>query len=140
MMIPIEFFPPLNASLNGAASVFLFLGWRAIRKKNVTLHRTCMMSALAISAVFLASYLTYHFNATAMTPYQGPDVLRPVYYFILATHIPLAGVVVPACLIAVFRALKNDLVGHKKIVRWLWPVWMYVSVTGVLIYLMLYQL
>lgn len=99
-----------------------------------------MTAALAASTVFLACYVVYHVNSQVVTRYAGPPQYKNLYYFILLTHIPLAVVVVPAALAAVWQAVKGNLEKHRKITRWLWPVWMYVSVTGVLIYVMLYHL
>ena len=130
--------PTLNAALNATAGVFLLLGWMAIKRGgDRTAHIRWMVAALVTSTVFLASYFLYHY-AHGSTAYQGEGWLRVVYFFILITHIPLAGLVVPFCLVAVWHAIRGNLDRHVRIVRWLWPVWMYVSVTGVLIYLMLH--
>lgn len=130
--------PTLNAALNATAGVFLILGLIAIKSKNPTRHAQMMITALAVSVIFLCSYLYYHFNVRLVTRYQGQGILRPIYFFILFTHIPLAGVVAPVSLVAIWFAMRKKFETHKKITRWLWPVWMYVSVTGVLVYLMLY--
>jgi len=131
--------PTLNASLNALAAVFLFLGGRAIKFKNKETHKKYMIAALISSVLFLTSYLIYHYQTHGMvTKYQGEGILRFVYYFILCTHIPLAGIIVPFCIAAVYHAIKQNYLKHIKITKWLLPVWMYVSVTGVLIYLMLY--
>lgn len=130
--------PLLNASLNGLAGVFLTLGWRAIKRGDQKIHQKFMMAALCSSALFLCSYITYHALIHGVTKYQGQGILRPIYFLILGTHTPLAIIIVPFSLIAVRHALRNDFVKHTRITRWLLPVWMYVSVTGVLIYLMLY--
>lgn len=133
--------PAVNASLNGLATVFLFAGWWAIKvKHNAALHRALMGAALVSSAAFLSCYLYYHYNAGAMTKFEKEGVIRLVYFAILITHIPLAVAMVPFILAAVWFALKGQFDKHKKLVKWVWPVWMYVSVTGVLIYVMLYQL
>lgn len=137
--------PALNAVLNGTATVLLVLGWRAVRRGDPRMHRRFMLAALALSTVFLASYLTYHSVRVSETG-QGHTVfphtgwIRGVYYTILLTHIPLAALVVPACLVAVYQAVRGRYDRHKRITRWLWPVWLYVSVTGVFIYLLLYHL
>lgn len=131
-------FPTINASLNALAGVFLLLGWLAIRAKDREKHRRYMMAALACSALFLVSYLTYHLTSHMITRYQGQGIWRGIYFFILGTHTPLAAAIVPFCLIAVRHALRGEFEKHTKITRWLLPVWGYVSVTGVLIYLMLY--
>ena len=130
--------PALNASLNGLAGIFLFLGWRAIKEKNRTLHKWMMICAFVSSTLFLCSYLTYHFLIHGVTQYKGQGFLRGLYFFILSTHTPLAVIIVPFSLRALWHAYKQNFQKHVKITRWLLPVWMYVSVTGVLIYLMLY--
>lgn len=138
--MPIEQFPAINASLNFLATVFLLAGWWAIKvKHNTNLHRAMMGTALVCSALFLSCYLYYHFH-TGSTRFQKPGFIRGVYFTILLTHIPLAVGMVPFILAAVWAALKGNFVRHKKIVKWVWPVWMYVSVTGVIIYVMLYKM
>ncbi len=133
--------PAVNASLNGLATLLLFAGWWAIKiKHNANLHRAFMGASLVCSAVFLSCYLYYHYNAGAMTRFEKEGAIRLVYFTILLTHIPLAVAMVPFILAAVWFALKGQFDKHKKLVKWVWPVWMYVSVTGVLIYVMLYQL
>ncbi len=132
--------PAVNAMLNGIAGAFLLGGWCAIKLgRRETLHRALMMGALACSALFLASYLYYHYHAGAVTRYEGEGFFRLVYFFVLITHIPLAALMVPFILAAVWFALRGKRKAHRKLVRWVWPVWMYVSVTGVVIYLMLYR-
>lgn len=131
--------PAVNASLNALATVFLTLGYIFIKQQKPAAHRNCMIAALATSVVFLACYLTYHFTVAAVTKFQGQGIVRPIYFFILITHIILAVVIVPLILMTLSRALKQRFELHKKIARWTWPLWMYVSVTGVLVYLMLYQ-
>ncbi len=130
--------PLVNASLNGLAGIFLFFGWRAIKKGNRQRHQKFMIAALCASTAFLICYLTYHFMIPGVTRYQREGVLRIIYFFVLGTHTPLAGLVPPLSLIAVWHAYKGNFEKHVRITRWLLPVWMYVSVTGVLIYLMLY--
>ena len=130
--------PLLNACLNAAAGVLLILGWMAIKSGNRKRHAAMMIAAFGVSILFLTSYLYYHFNVHLITRYHGQGILRPIYFFILITHIPLAGLVAPASLAAVWFATRKNFTRHKQITRILWPVWMYVSVTGVLIYLMLY--
>lgn len=137
-MMNVHDLPALNAGLNGLAGIFLFLGWRAIKRQNRTLHAKMMIGALISSTLFLCSYLTYHFLVSGVTRYQGPGILRWIYFCILSTHTPLAGIIVPFSLMALWHAYKQNFKKHVKITRWLLPVWMYVSVTGVLIYLMLY--
>ncbi len=130
--------PLLNASLNGTAGILLFLGWRAIRQKKNSVHQNFMTAAMVTSFLFLCSYLTYHFLVPGVTRYQGKGILRPIYFFILLTHTPLAALIVPASLTALWHALKGNFQKHTRITKWLYPVWMYVSITGVVIYLMLY--
>lgn len=130
--------PAVNASLNGLATVFLTLGYVCIKTGRKDAHRNCMIAAFLTSTVFLACYLTYHFNVSAVTKFQGQGIVRPIYFFILITHIILAVVIVPMVLMSLSRGLRQRWEAHKRISRWTWPVWMYVSVTGVLVYLMLY--
>ena len=137
----VESLPAVNATLNGIAGVLLLCGWWAIKKKkNPGLHRVFMGAALLSSALFLSCYLYYHYNAGAMTKFHPEGLIRYVYFIILATHVPLAALMVPFILAAVWFAVRKQFERHVKIVRWLWPVWMYVSVTGVVIYVMLYHL
>ncbi|HMJ92363.1 MAG TPA: DUF420 domain-containing protein [Candidatus Acidoferrum sp.] len=130
--------PAVNASLNGLATVFLTIGYIFIKQKKQNAHRNCMIAAFVTSTVFLACYLTYHFNVVAVTKFQGQGIMRPIYFFILITHIILAVVIVPLVLMSMSRGLKQRWEAHKRISRWTWPIWMYVSVTGVIVYLMLY--
>ncbi len=139
-MLSVEQLPALNALLNTTATVLLFLGWRAVRGGRPMVHRNYMIAALAVSAMFLTSYLVYHYNTTAMNRYPGQGWDRYLYLFILFTHIPLAIIIVPGCLAAVWHAARGNFERHVRVTRWLWPTWMYVSVTGVLIYVMLYLL
>ncbi len=130
--------PTLNACLNFTAGILLFLGWRAIRNKKSAVHKRFMIAALTASFLFLVFYLTYHLTTVGVTRYQGEGLIRGVYFFILLTHTPLAVIIVPFCLRAVYFAMRGDFARHVRITKWLLPVWVYVSVTGVLIYLMLY--
>jgi uncharacterized membrane protein YozB (DUF420 family) len=133
--------PTLNAALNASASVLLALGWWSIKKQqNPVRHRNFMLAALVCSALFLSSYLYYHYHAGSMTPYRGTGLLRTVYFFILFTHIPLAGLIVPFVLAAVWFALRGQFQRHVRITRYLLPTWLYVSITGVLVYVFLYVL
>ncbi len=134
----VPYLPTINACLNFTAGILLFLGWRAIKNKKSTVHKRFMIAALSASFLFLICYLTYHLTTVGITRYQGQGILRVVYFSILLTHTPLAIIIVPFCLRAVYFALRGDFVRHVRITKWLLPVWMYVSVTGVLIYLMLY--
>lgn len=132
--------PALNATLNSIATVLLFSGWVMIKRyRDEKTHRYLMIAALTCSAAFLTSYLIYHYHAGSK-PFEGEGFIRLVYFAILMTHIPLAGLMVPFILAAVWFAFKGQFARHRRIVRWVWPVWMYVSVTGVIIYVMLYRL
>ena len=136
----IQDLPLINACLNALATVFLTFGFVFIKKGNKTAHRNCMVSAFVTSTVFLACYLTYHFNTEAVTRFVDPAWFRPIYLVLLFTHVVLAVVILPLIFMTLSRALKERFEQHKKIARWTWPLWMYVSITGVLIYLLLYQI
>ena len=132
--------PALNAFFNAIALVCLLAGWKAIRSGHKKAHVSWMGAALVASTCFLTSYILYHYlTKGVVTTYTGTGLTRSVYYFILLTHIPLAGLVLPFCLTVVYWALRKDLDRHKRLARWVLPVWLYVSVTGVLIYWMLYH-
>ena len=131
--------PAVNACLNGLASLFLMAGYFFIKRGDRTAHRNCMIGALTASTLFLASYLYYHFHA-GRTVFKDPAWFRPIYLTLLLTHTILAVAIVPMILVTVSRAAKARFEMHKKIARWTWPLWMYVSVTGVLIYFLLYQI
>ncbi len=130
--------PALNATLNGLATVLLAAGFVFIRRKRVNHHKLCMLGALGISALFLISYLIYH-ALHGSTKFSDPGAVRWVYYAILLTHVVLAAAIVPMVLITVYRALRGRYEAHRRIARWTWPLWIYVSITGVLVYMMLYQ-
>ena len=132
--------PAVNACLNGLSAVFLTTGYVFIRRGNKIAHRNCMVSAFITSTIFLICYLTYHFTVRTVTRFEKPEWFRPVYLTILLTHTVLAVVIVPLVLMTLGRAVKQRFDLHKKIARWTWPLWMYVSVTGVVIYLLLYQI
>ncbi|MBN1447673.1 MAG: DUF420 domain-containing protein [Bacteroidetes bacterium] len=131
--------PTVNALLNALASVFLIVGFVCIRRRQVRQHRAMMLSAFVTSAVFLVSYLSYHFSSAIITRFEGEGVARILYFAILISHSLLAVAVPPMAIITVFRGLKMTVEKHRKIARWTLPIWMYVSVTGVLVYLMLYH-
>lgn len=131
--------PTLNAILNSASAILLVTGYSFIRRKNISAHRACMVSAFATSTLFLISYLVYHFNVGSVG-FQGQGAVRLIYFAILLTHTVLAAVVVPMVLLTLARALKGRFDRHRAIARWTFPVWLYVSVTGVIVYLMLYRL
>ena len=130
--------PALNACLNGTSAVLLTAGFIFIKRKNERAHRNCMVAALVTSTLFLASYLYYHFHA-GRTVFPE-NWFKPIYLVILLTHTVLAVVIVPLIIAAVTQAVRRRFESHKKITRWTWPLWMYVSVTGVVIYLLLYQI
>ena len=130
--------PAVNATLNGLSAVFLTLGFIAIKRGNKIAHRNCMMAAFCTSTVFLACYLTYHALVKTVTHFVEPAWFKPIYLTILLTHTVLAVVIVPLILRTLWLARKQKFEAHKKIARWTWPLWMYVSVTGVVIYLLLY--
>jgi len=135
----ISYLPHLNACLNGTSAILLFSGYRFIKAHNVVAHRACQVSALVVSTLFLASYLTYHyFHGT--TRFQGTGLARPVYFTILTSHTILAIVIVPLVAITFYRAFRQDFERHRRIARITLPLWLYVSITGVIVYLMLYQI
>jgi len=137
--------PAVNACLNGLSAIFLTGGYYFIRHGNKTAHRNCMVSAFVSSTFFLACYLTYHIGlrlhyGKGHTEFHDPQWFRSIYLFILFSHLTLAIAIVPLALITLRRAVQQRFELHKKIARWTWPIWMYVSVTGVVIYLVLYQI
>lgn len=132
--------PHLNAALNATSGLLLLLGYFFIRRRSIGRHRACMYGAITASILFLASYLTYHFGHQVMTEFKGPESLRNLYRFILFSHIILAVVIVPLVAVTFWRALRTDFARHRRIARWTFPLWLYVSVTGVIVYLILYQL
>ena len=131
--------PAINAGLNSLSTIFLTVGYVMIRRQRQTAHRNCMIGALICSALFLTSYLIYHYNA-GRTVFRDPQWFRPIYLVLLLTHTILAVAIVPMILMTVWRAARRQFEAHKRIARWTWPLWMYVSVTGVLIYFLLYQI
>jgi uncharacterized membrane protein YozB (DUF420 family) len=135
----ISYLPHLNACLNGTSAVLLLTGYTFIRSRNVNAHRTCQIAALVVSLLFLASYLTYHYNHGA-TRFLGTGLARPIYFTILTSHTILAIVIVPLVFLTFRRAFRGDFVHHRRIARITLPLWLYVSVTGVIVYLMLYQI
>ncbi len=138
-MIPLEAHPPLNAALNATAAVLLAAGFGFIRAKRIAAHKACMLTAVVVSALFLASYLYYHYQAGS-TPFQGQGFVRTLYFTILISHTILATVILPLVIITVTFALRGQIERHRRIARWTLPLWFYVSVTGVVIYWMLYQM
>ena len=131
--------PALNAALNATSAALLALGWTAVRRRRIALHRACMLAACGVSTLFLVSYVTYHYVAGSR-PFMGQGWIRWVYFPILVSHIILAAAMVPFVLTTAYRALSGDYVRHVRIARRTLPVWLYVSVTGVVVYLLLYHL
>lgn len=131
-------FPALNATLNGTSAVLITVGRALIRRGRVLAHRTCMIAAVVTSSLFLISYLYYHWNVGSVR-FQGQGWIRPVYFAILLSHTVLAAAVVPLVIVTLARGLRERFDRHRKIARWTYPIWLYVSVTGVVIYLMLYH-
>jgi len=138
-MLALADLPALNAVLNATSAILLSAGYRFIRRRQITAHKRCMLTACATSALFLMSYLTYHYYVGSM-PFRGQGWVRPLYFTILISHTALAATIVPLAIMTLFRAWKADFRKHARLARWTWPIWMYVSVTGVIIYVMLYQL
>jgi putative membrane protein len=132
--------PAFNAAFNGLAGVFLACGFYFIKRGKIAAHRACMISAVCSSTLFLAGYLTYHFTVKTITHFRDPAWFRPIYLTLLGTHTLLAASVLPLVIITLTYAAKGKFDSHKKIARWTWPIWMYVSVTGVMIYFLLYRI
>jgi putative membrane protein len=131
--------PHLNAGLNAASFLLLLAGFYFIRRGNIAAHRASMVAALAVSGLFLVSYVVYHYNYGSVR-FAGRGPVRPVYFFILITHVVLAAAIVPLVFVTVRRAFRRDYARHRRLARWTYPLWLYVSVTGVVVYVMLYQL
>jgi uncharacterized membrane protein YozB (DUF420 family) len=131
--------PAVNACFNTLSTILLTLGFLFIRKGRKAAHRNCMVAALCTSTLFLAGYLTYHFNVQTVTRFVDPSWFRPIYLGILLTHTVLAVLILPLIISTVMFAIRGRFESHRKVARWTWPMWMYVSVTGVVIYLLLYQ-
>ena len=131
-MISIGDLPTLNAALNGTSAVLLALGYLFIRRKKVNLHKACMVSAFVISTLFLVSYLTYHYHAGSK-PFPGEGWTRPLYFAILISHVILATVTLPLSIVTLARGVRGRFEKHRSIARWALPIWLYVSVTGVVV-------
>jgi uncharacterized membrane protein YozB (DUF420 family) len=134
----IAFLPTLNALLNATSAIFLVAGYCFIRQRNTSAHRACMVAAFTVSILFLISYLTYHYYA-GTTRFSGQGWVRPVYFTILISHTVLAAVVPLLAPVTLFHALRQNFARHKGVARWTLPIWLYVSVTGVVIYWLLYH-
>lgn len=139
MIVSYTDLPALNASLNATSAVFLSIGWLLIRRRKIEAHRLCMLSAFVMSALFLISYVVYHANVGSV-PYRGQGAIRMVYFAILITHVILAAAILPLAIVTLSRALSRRFDRHRRIARWTLPIWLYVSVTGVVIYVMLYRI
>lgn len=139
-MTPAEFFPPLNASLNALSGVFLLIAYIHIRNKRIAQHRRFMLAACFTSLAFLVCYVTYHsLRGGVVTRFAGTGAVRTLYLTILGTHTVLAIVIVPLAIVSVINGLKMRVPQHRRVAKWTFPLWMYVSVTGVLVYFFLYQ-
>jgi putative membrane protein len=134
--VDFSFLPPLHASLNALSAVILLVAFWFIKQKNVEAHRRSIYAAMVCSALFLLSYVVYHFT-TPETRYGGTGIARYVYFFILITHVVLAAVILPFILLTFTRAYTNQFERHKKMARWVFPLWLYVAITGPICYLML---
>lgn len=130
--------PTVNAVLNALSATLLIAGFVCIRRRNIAAHRGCMLGAFAVSVLFLACYLVYHYHAGSR-PFGGQGWIRPIYFVLLATHIVLAAAIVPLALTTIYRGLSWHLTAHVRLARWTLPIWLYVSVTGVVVYLLLYH-
>jgi putative membrane protein len=137
-VIPLSSLPAINASLNGASAAFLVLGYIFIRRHQIFAHRISMITAFVCSTAFLTFYLYFHFHA-GLVRFGGQGWIRPVYFTLLTSHTILAAAIVPLVLITLTRALRDRFDRHRVIARWTLPLWFYVSVTGVVIYWLLYR-
>jgi putative membrane protein len=131
--------PAVNAVLNGTSAALLTAGYVFIRQRKVTAHMTCMLTAFGVSSLFLVSYVMYHYHAGSR-PFTGHGWIRGVYFTLLISHLVLAALIVPFALTTIYRAWRGQFARHRRIARWTLPVWLYVSVTGVIVYWMLYHL
>jgi len=131
--------PLVNACLNGASALLLTVGYGFIRQRKVTAHKTCMVTAFGVSSCFLVSYVIYHYHAGSK-PFGGLGWVREIYYPLLISHVVLAALIVPLALTTIYRAWRGQWARHRRLARWTLPLWLYVSVTGVIVYWMLYHL
>jgi putative membrane protein len=137
--IDVSALPALNAALNATSAVLLAVGYVFVRRRQVAAHLVCMLSAFGVSTLFLVTYVIYHYYAGSR-PFVGQGWIRPVYFALLVSHIVLAVAIVPLALTTIYRGLTGQFSRHRRIARWTLPIWLYVSVTGVLIYWMLHRL
>jgi putative membrane protein len=133
---PLSFLPPIYATINGITALLLIVAYFAIKRKNIVLHEQLMKTAIGLSLIFLVMYVAYHMTSDP-TPYGGEGFIKYVYYFILISHILLSIGIIPMVLITYVRALSNLFFEHKKIARYTFPIWLYIAVTGVIVYLMI---
>ena len=138
-MITISDLPTVNATLNTISTVLLTIGFLMIRRRNIVAHRNCMIAAFIVSGFFLTAYLIYHDHAGS-TSFEGSGWIRFVYFAVLIPHIILAASILPLALITLYLALRKRFTKHRRIARWTLPIWLYVSITGIIVYWMLYHL
>lgn len=137
----ISFLPTLNAILNATSGILIVIGFLFIRRGRISAHRACMIGAVTSSTLFLISYLVYHVGFKAgVTRFTGTGWVRPLYFAILVSHTILAVVIVPFVIVTLTRALRGQFLRHRAVARWTFPMWLYVSITGVVVYLMLYHI
>ena len=138
-MIDYALLPAVNATLNATSGIFLFIGYVLIKKRRITAHRNAMLAAFASSTLFLTSYLVYHYHAGSR-PFPGAGTIRLVYFVILVSHVLLAIAILPLAISTLTKGLRGQYTRHKRVAKWTFPLWIYVSVTGVVVYVMLYQM
>jgi uncharacterized membrane protein YozB (DUF420 family) len=138
-MIDYSMLPAVNATLNATSGIFLFTGYVLIKKRQINAHRNAMLAAFASSTLFLTSYLVYHYHAGSR-PFPGTGAIRLVYFAILISHVLLAMAILPLAISTLTKGLRGQYARHKRVAKWTFPLWMYVSVTGVVVYVMLYQM
>ena len=131
--------PTINALLNGTAAVLLTVGWIFVRRRNIAAHRACMLAAFGFSTLFMVTYVLHHAQVGSV-PFRGTGMLRTLYFAILVPHVILAAPVVPMALFTIWRGWTNRVAAHRRIARYTLPIWLYVSVSGVVVYFMLYHL
>jgi len=136
--VEIQDLPHLNAALNATSLLLLSTGFLFIRRKKVAAHRACMLSAFVVAILFLVSYVVYHYHVGS-TRFTGTGLIRPVYFFILTTHVILAASIVPLAIVTMRRAFRGEIERHRSIAHWTLPLWLYVSVTGLIVYTLLYH-
>tara|TARA_B100000949_G_C14238215_1_gene432204 strand:- start:461 stop:874 length:414 start_codon:yes stop_codon:yes gene_type:complete len=137
-MFSVANLPTLNAVLNAFSAIFLMGGYYFVRRRRIVAHKRCMLSAFGISTLFLVSYLIYHFQVGSIA-FDGTEWIRPVYYAILISHIVLAAMILPLAIRTLYWAWRGKFAQHRRIAHWTLPIWFYVSITGIVIYWMLYQ-